>query len=168
MKDHRISQTGQRAGAALRSEPNSPQRILVVDEDSDLCQLYATVLARPGCHVDVSRGGAAAWEALQTNHYSLLITENEMPDLTGVELVKTLRAARMTLPVIMAAGRLPTFELAQNASLQLAATLAKPFVVDELLDTVKKVLCSTEGHREQIYPLPDGGSQPLPVELRAG
>jgi hypothetical protein len=55
-----------------------------------------------------------------------------------------LRAARMALPVVMAAGRLPTHELARNPSLQLAATLSKPFQVDALLDTVKNVLHATD------------------------
>ena len=71
----------------------------------------------------------------------LLITEHDLPRLTGVELVRKLRAARMALPVVMAAGRLPTHQLARNPSLQFAAMLLKPFGVDELLDTVKKVLC---------------------------
>jgi len=145
MKDNKIPQRGLRAGTPVRPKPNPPHRILVVDEDSDLCRLYSTVLARPGCHVDVAQGGEAAWQALQANQYSLLITENEMSDLTGVELVKTLRAAHMTLPVVMAAGRLPLYELARNPSLQLAATLSKPFVVDELLDAVKKVLGAADG-----------------------
>ena len=95
------------------------------------------MLARPGYHVDVAEDGAAGWEALQANRYDLLITEHDLPKLTGVELVKKLRAARMALPVVMAAGRLPTDELARNPSLQLAAMLVKPFAVDALLDTVR-------------------------------
>jgi hypothetical protein len=66
----------------------------------------------------------------------------------------------------MAAGRLPLYELARNPSLQLAATLLKPFIVDELLDTVKKILRSTEGPREQINPMPNVRSQPSPDGLR--
>jgi len=56
----------------------------------------------------------------------------------------------MALPVVMAAGRLPIEELARNPSLQLAATLAKPFPVAALLDTVKNVLRSTDTARQQI------------------
>jgi FixJ family two-component response regulator len=52
------------------------------------------------------------WEALQANNYSLLITEPDLPKLTGVELVRKLSAARMALPVVLAAGRLATEELA--------------------------------------------------------
>jgi len=168
MKDHKNLQTGEPAGAPVRREPNPPHRILVVDEDRDLRQLYALVLARPGCHVDVAKDGAAAWEALQANCYHLLITENEMPDLTGVELVKTLRAARMTLPVVMAAARLPTHTLTQDPSLRLAATLPKPFTVDELLDTVKKVLPTAGTPGDHSDPRPIRRRRPEPVGVRPG
>ena len=138
----------------------------MVDEDSDLRLLYAAVLVRPGYHVDAAEDGAAGWEALQANSYNLLITENDMPNLTGVELVKKLRSARMALPVVMAAGRLPTQELARNPALRLAATLLKPFAVNALLDTVKNVLRATDSPREQIDPLPDWRSQPSASGLR--
>ena len=117
-------------------------------------------MAGVGYHVDTAADGTTGWAALKTHHYHLLITEHEMPVLTGVELVKKLRAARMALPVVMAAGRLPMYELARNPSLQLAATLAKPFAVDALLDTVKSVLRARDSAREQITPLPAGGKQP--------
>ena len=138
----------------------------MVDEDSDLRLLYAAVLVRPGYHVDAAEDGAAGWEALQANSYNLLITENDMPNLTGVELVKKLRSARMALPVVMAAGRLPTQELARNPALRLAATLLKPFAVNALLDTVKNVLRATDSPRGQIDPLPDWRSQPSASGLR--
>jgi DNA-binding response OmpR family regulator len=95
-----------------------------------------------------------------------MITEHEMPHLTGVELVKKLRAARMAVPVVMAAGRLPAHELARNPSLQLAATLSKPFAVDALLDTVRNVLRATDSPREQIEPRPIWPSQPSADGLR--
>ena len=88
-----------------------------------------------------------------------------MPKLTGVELVKKLRSARMALPVIMATGKLPAKELAQNPLLQLAAILPKPFSFEELLGTVKEVLHATAGTGRQISP-PDWQGQPLPNGLR--
>jgi DNA-binding response OmpR family regulator len=118
-------------------------RILVVDDDSDICQLNAEVLIHSGYEVDAAADGAAAWEALQIKDFNLLITDHNMPKLTGVELVRKLRSARMALPVILSTGRLPTEELAKNPSLQLAAILPKPFSVDELLGTVTKVLRAT-------------------------
>jgi DNA-binding response OmpR family regulator len=86
--------------------------------------------------------------------------------LTGIELVRRLRAARMTLPVVMAAERLPAAELARNPSLRLAALLPKPFYLSQLLETVRAVLRATDGVREQIDRMPDWQSRPSAIGLR--
>jgi DNA-binding response OmpR family regulator len=143
-----------------QGQTNPPQHILVVEDDSDLRQLSASVLIRFGYRVRAAEDGAAGWEALNADSYDLLITDHNMPRLTGVELVKKLRSARMALPVILATGHLPTEELCQNPSLQLAAMLPKPFSVDELLQTVRAVLRAADSSRERLEPLPDWRSQP--------
>lgn len=112
----------------------------MVDDEACIRRLLTQVLVGSGYHVDVAEDGAAAWEALQANPYDLLITDHSMPKISGVELVKHLRSARMALPVVMVAGELPLRDLDRNPSLQLAATLSKPFAVDALIDTVKSVL----------------------------
>jgi DNA-binding response OmpR family regulator len=160
MQNGQSPPAGARPGPARQWPADSPHRILVVEEDGDLRRLYAEALAGPGYHVDAVEDGIAAWEALQTNRYHLLITENELPNLSGIQLVEKARAAWMTLPVVMAATRLPTDELARNQSLQFAATLVKPFAVDALLETVENILRATVGPPELIAPAPDGQSQP--------
>jgi DNA-binding response OmpR family regulator len=156
MKASQISE----AGAPRQRPTRSAHRILVVEDDDDTRLLYGFVLSRSGYLVEVAEDGAAAWEALQANRYNLLITEHEMPKLTGVELVKKLRAARMALPVIMAARRLPLEELAQNPSLQLVASLSKPFLENVLLDKVRDVLRVTDSASEQSKPMPARRSRP--------
>jgi DNA-binding response OmpR family regulator len=89
-----------------------------------------------------------------------------MPRLTGVELVRKLRSARMAVPVVMAAVRLPTQELAGNPPLQLAALLPKPFYISELLQTVRAVLRATESFPEQIASPSGRRSQPSAAGLR--
>jgi two-component system, chemotaxis family, chemotaxis protein CheY len=160
MDDKRTSESGGPGRALPAGPPECSHRILVVDDDSETRRRYGFVLAPAGYHVDGAADGAAGWEALQTNHYQLLITEQEMPNLTGMELIKKLRAARMALPVVMAARRLPVEELAEDPSLQLAATLSKPFLANALLDTVKTVLSVIDGAPEKIKPLPARQSQP--------
>jgi DNA-binding response OmpR family regulator len=151
MKDNELLQAVVPAGAPLRHPKLlSPPRILVVDEDRDLRRLYTEALVRPGYHVDAAEDGAAALKALRANQYQLLITEHSLPTLTGVELVRTLRAARMALPVIMAAARLPIQELARNPSLQPVAVLPKPFYLSQLLETVRVVLRTVSGAPGQL------------------
>jgi CheY-like chemotaxis protein len=160
MKENEISQVKKPAGAPLKRPAEPLCRILVVDDYRDIRQLSTEVLIHSSYAVDATGDGAAAWEALQIKAFNLLITDNDMPRLTGVELVRKLRSAHMALPVILASGSLPTEELAQNPSLQLAAVLPKPFSPEELLGTVTNVLGVTNSAPGRIESLPDLRSQP--------
>ena len=138
------------------------QRILVVDEDRDFRLMYADLLGGANSRVDAVSDGATAWEALQEINYQLLITEHALPRLNGVDLVKKARAARLALPVVMAAGRLPVQLLAHDPTLQLAATLSKPFTSFALLAAVNDALRATRNPREQSAPFSDWRQRPGP------
>ena len=140
MKGNETSHAGEPASTPLQSQTNPPDHILVVEDDIFFRRLNTQVLLRSGYEVDAAADGAAAWQALNTDSYDLLITDNNMPKLSGVELLKKLRAARMALPVIMATGTLPEEEFTRHPWLQPAATLLKPYTGEEMLRTVKKVL----------------------------
>jgi CheY-like chemotaxis protein len=140
MRDNDFPPRGGPAVPSLQCQRGPSRRILVVDDESTMRMLLTVVLVNSGYHVESAEDGAVAWEALQSKPYDLLITDHNMPKISGVELVKNLRSARMALPVVMVAGILPEDELAQNPSLKLAATLSKPFALADLLDTVTNAL----------------------------
>jgi DNA-binding response OmpR family regulator len=119
----------------------------VVEDDIALCKLNALVLARAGYQVDTAADGLAGWKALHMKSYDLLITDNDMPRLSGLELVKKLRSTQLTLPVVFASGSLDPEELKQDQSLQIAAALPKPYTPSQLLEVVKRILCATGSAR---------------------
>jgi len=127
------------ANMAFR-KTNRPHNILVAEDDHDMRRLVAEVLTHSGYNVDAAQDGAVAWESLQLKSYHLLITDFDMPKVSGVELIRKARAARMALPVIMVSGTMPENEIKQNSSLRINATLFKPFGVEDLLKTVRQVL----------------------------
>jgi two-component system alkaline phosphatase synthesis response regulator PhoP len=129
----------------LPSRPNSRQRILVVEDERKLREQTAEELTDAGYQVDVAEDGAAAWSALRVSKYDLVITDQFMPKVTGVQLLKKMQAARMTLPVIMATGFLPTWEFTLHTWLQPVKMLLKPYSLEELLDVVESVLPRTTG-----------------------
>jgi DNA-binding response OmpR family regulator len=138
-----------------KGDPASvPPRILLVDDDLLILRIYQAVLSRFSYQTETAEDGAVAWKALQTSGYDLLVTDNNMPRVSGVELVKKVRAAHMALPVILASGNLPTGELDRNPWLQPVATLTKPFTGEELLGTVKRVLRESGTILEQREPFP--------------
>jgi CheY-like chemotaxis protein len=129
------------AAAAPTSTPANPSPcILVVEDDMIIRHVSAQVLVGSGYQVDAAEDGVAGWDALHAKHFDLLITDHDMPRLSGLELAKKVRSARMTLPIILATGTLPEEELKRHPWLQLAATLLKPISPQQLLETVKNAL----------------------------
>jgi CheY-like chemotaxis protein len=140
---------------STQSHADSPFRILVVDDDRDSRQTSVEVLVASGYEVESANDGAAGWEALQTYDYDLVVTDNHMPRMTGLEMIEKLNSAHMTIPVIMATASLPMDEFARRPWLKPDATLQRPFTNDDLLAMVKNVLGTddgNEGHTE--HPLP--------------
>jgi DNA-binding response OmpR family regulator len=120
-------------------------RILVVDENPDLRQLRVEMLIDHGYDVEDAKDGADGWETLQERYFDLVITENTMPKLTGVEVIEKLRSARMTAPVIMATGHTTTIEFARKPRLKPEVTLIAPFPDGISLAAIERILRNDGG-----------------------
>jgi DNA-binding response OmpR family regulator len=142
-------------GAATpSSSPTNPSpRILVLDDDPDIREICVEALVHNGYQVDAAPDGEAGWEALQARQYDLLITDNEMPRLNGLDLVKKVFASGMALEVIFASGSLSPRELQLSLPRPIAAALPKPFSPSELVKAVQRVLCGND-----VSGLPDNCS----------
>jgi PAS domain S-box-containing protein len=151
MKDNQPSRAGEPAGAPVPCPTNSPHRILVVDDDRHTRQLSLEVLASAGYDVEAVKDGAAGWDALQAKTYNLIITDNKMPKMTGMEIIEKLRAARMAVPVIMTTACAPAHEIDCKPWLKPDATLQRPFSSDDLLTTANGILRPGSGsdHRNE-------------------
>src|SRR5687767_9307408 len=101
MKENEISSARESATTSRQTQTSPPRRILVAEDDHSLRRINAKVLSHFGYLVDAAEDGEAAWHALNSGRYDLLVTDNDMPKVSGVELIKKVRAARMALPVIM-------------------------------------------------------------------
>ena len=119
---------------------SAPHRILLVEDESTVLQFSTTVLIRGGYQVTAVEDCEAAWEAIQSASYDLLVTDNQMPGMSGLELASKVRSAQFGLPIIVASGSIEAEELAQNQSLQPAIALPKPFTANQLLQTVAEAL----------------------------
>jgi PAS domain S-box-containing protein len=98
------------------------------------------VLAGAGYEVQAVKDGAAGWEALEAKSYDLIITDNKMPRMTGMEMIEKLRSARMGVPVILATAQAPTHDFDRKPWLKPDVTLERPFSNEDLLGAIKGVL----------------------------
>ena len=146
--------------AACASAPRA--RILYVDDDPHMRSFGMLALARSGYHVDTAENGAEAWVALQNQDYHLLITDNQMPELTGLELIRKVWQARMTVPVILASGTVGVLPKDTLPWLECGALLAKPFTFEQLVSSVRDVLRAAVWPHSKAVPESHLAEQPEP------
>lgn len=115
-------------------------RVLLVEDDSVIQGLIEMRLQASGYAVVCAGDGEAAWEKLAADNFDLIITDNDMPKLSGWDLIKRLRRASNNLAVILISGVLPQESLRPNSVLSPGATLEKPFSMAKLMDCVRSVL----------------------------
>lgn len=76
-------------------------KILIVEDDRELRQLFAHVLIKNGYRADGVSNGREALDAMEKDYYDLIISDIMMPVMDGYELVRTLRESGNTTPVLM-------------------------------------------------------------------
>lgn len=119
---------------------DSPQRILIVEDEEDLAVLLRRALERHGFRVDLASENTEALEALAARQYSLLITDVYLPGKDGLRLVEAARRRWPALPVILMTGRGDRESYEQAKDLRIVAYLAKPFRISDLLAAVERGL----------------------------
>ncbi len=71
--------------------PNSPQRALVADDNAALARVVSFTLKKNGFDVCQAADGAEAWDYAQEKVFDLVVTDQQMPEMTGLELTARLR-----------------------------------------------------------------------------
>jgi CheY-like chemotaxis protein len=118
-------------------------RILLADDEPKLRELFARYLQGLGHDVRTAADGNEVMAALADAPADLLVTDINMPDMDGIEILTALRKDGSHLPVIAISGGGyldKNLLLSSAAMLGALVTLEKPFALEELRDAVDDVL----------------------------
>lgn len=118
-------------------------RILVVDDQRDMRQSVRRVLSRMGHEVVEAADGREALAALATPAIDLVVTDLNMPEMDGIELILSVTDRWPSMPIIAISGggMLPKELLLDNAAvLGALTTLPKPLDLEALQDAVAAAL----------------------------
>jgi signal transduction histidine kinase len=120
------------------------QLILVVDDEQLLLELAKTTLEEYGYRVITAHNGLEAVETFagRKADIDLIITDTDMPVLTGLEAIECIQKVRLDVPIIVASGMQPGEEFLTGIDPRRVTSLNKPYGVERLLDAVTKVLNS--------------------------
>lgn len=126
------------------SESDVPRQrqALIVDDEPNIRKMTMLALQSEGIHCDQAGDGAAALRAIAAKHYDLILSDFDMPEMTGPELLQHLRQKPPSphLKIIMFSGRASPNEMAQLMAAGADDYLTKPLSIMQLRTRVKAAL----------------------------
>lgn len=122
------------------SKAISPMRVLVVDDDREICDFMETFLAKDGIEVKTLSAPNDVADEVKNGGYHLVVLDLMMPELDGVQVLQRIRKVDTDVAVVIFTGY-PSLESAvQSMKLDAVDYLKKPFDPDEFREVVDRVM----------------------------
>src|SRR5262249_9167403 len=115
-------------------------RILVVDDDQDMCLLLTRFLTRNGYEVDSAHSGRTAIEWMKKNKPDLVLCDFRLDDMTGAKLLGHIKEMYPEAAVIIITGYSDVKDAVEVMKLGAYDYVTKPLFPEEILLTIKKAL----------------------------
>jgi two-component system NtrC family sensor kinase len=128
----------------LEDAGGAGRRILVVDDEPTILDLFIDILGDAGYQVDTADNGAAAAEKVRNNHYDAVVSDVRMPQMNGIQLYDEILAARPELAqrVLFVTGDLIDPDTLAFVERIGARTIAKPLDIQQVLRVIEDLLDS--------------------------
>ncbi len=115
-------------------------KILIVDDDRDICEYMTTMLETTGYEVSTLSDPTKAVDAIRSETFHLLIIDLMMPRLDGIELIERIRKVDSDIAIVVFTGY-PSVETAVDAlKLNVSDYVKKPFEIDEFREKIAEIL----------------------------
>ena len=127
----------------------SATRILVVDDDANICELLRLYLEKEGFDVDIAENGARALEHFDRQAPDLMLLDVMMPEMDGWHVCREIRK-KSACPIIMLTAKSEVFDKVLGLELGADDYVVKPFEAKEVIARVKSVLrrCGVDGQKK--------------------
>lgn len=123
-------------------------RILVIDDDRDMCMLLNRFLVRHGYDVTDVNTGKAALDWMKKNDPDLILCDFRLDDMTGAEILNKTKETHAAVPFIIITGYSDVKDAVEVMKLGAYDYVTKPLFPDEILLTIKKALSEDKSDRE--------------------
>ncbi len=120
-------------------------KVLVVEDEKNIASFVRKGLQEAGFTVTVCRNGDEAYSLARTGGFDVLVLDIMLPGRDGLSILRNLREAKNTVPVILVTARSALNERLEGLNLGADDYLAKPFYVDELIARIHAVTRRAKG-----------------------
>ena len=115
------------------------ERILIVDDDSNICELLRLYFEKDGFQADIVTDGIKALEAFESLKPDLVLLDIMLPGMDGWQICREIRKTSQT-PIIMLTAKGETFDKVLGLELGADDYITKPFETKEVIARIKAVL----------------------------
>ena len=116
-------------------------RILVIDDEKPICEFCAIALERiPNVVVTTEHRAKAALKSCESGKFDLVLTDLNMPEASGVEVLKRVKESNPHTPVVVMTGYPSVDNSVECLRLGASDYVLKPLMLDDLLSTVNRIL----------------------------
>jgi len=117
------------------------KRILIIDDDIELCEELVDALTCEGCQVETAHDGSFGLALACEHDYDAIVLDLKMPGMNGAEILKKLggKSDRPKLFLITARPEIEKFIAEEHLSDLVDVVMNKPFDIDILLREIKKI-----------------------------
>ena len=122
--------------------PRGSEHILLVDDEKDLVEIGSEMLQRLGYRVTAEIGSIAALETFRKDpfRYDIVVTDFNMPGLSGDQMAREMLAIRREMPIIVCTGFSEVFDQQQASAIGIRQVLMKPLTMESIAHAVRDVL----------------------------
>ncbi len=126
----------------LKSQITTEKEVLVVDDEAIICLNLEKIIKGEGNNAISAQSGNEALELLKHNDYDLIFLDLALPDISGVDILRTVKQKNPDQPVIIITG-FPESELMDQAlSLSPLSVIKKPFKKEQIQKLMKRIFSS--------------------------
>ena len=115
------------------------ERVLLIDDDAELCQLVTRFLTREGFEISWAPNGAVGIRRALAEDYSMIMLDVMMPDTDGFDVLRRIRQRSRT-PVLMLTARGDTHDRIRGLEMGADDYLPQPFDPAELVARIRAIL----------------------------
>ncbi len=127
-----------------------PRKILIVEDDGAVLAILEEAVKNNGYIVDTASNAREAIEKIKSFQPHLVITDNDMPELSGLDMLKDLRSSKNYVTVIFVSGRTDAQYIADTLKAGADDYIRKPFRMVELMARIEVALRINDVHRELL------------------
>jgi two-component system, NtrC family, response regulator HydG len=130
-------------------------RLLIIDDDKDICLVLSKFLTKNGYAVDTAHRGEDGLQLLRANEYHLILCDYRLPDHTGVDLLRKIKLLQPSVAVIIITGYSDVRTAVETFRYGASDYVTKPLYPDELLVTIKETISKNEKRNATDIAAPD-------------